>query len=72
VLEERSLEDKHSACLAHEGHQVVGVDALPTKVDLINKSRPPINEADNGELSEATVKAQVGSAQRAVTRKPFT
>jgi len=46
-----------AGCLAHEGHQVVGVDAVPTKVDLINEGRSPIIEADISELIEATVKA---------------
>jgi GDP-mannose 6-dehydrogenase len=46
-----------AGCLAHEGHQVVGVDALATKVDLINEGMSPIIEADISELIEATVKA---------------
>lgn len=46
-----------AACLAHEGHEVVGVDPVPTKVDLINAGNSPIIEEQIGELVSATVKA---------------
>jgi GDP-mannose 6-dehydrogenase len=46
-----------AACLAHAGHEVVGVDPLPTKVDLINRGHSPIIEAEIGEIVAATVKA---------------
>ena len=46
-----------AACLAHEGHEVVGVDPVPTKVDLINAGSSPIIEEQIGELVSATVKA---------------
>ena len=45
-----------SACLAYDGHEVVGVDPLLTKVDLINRGQSPIVETDVGEIIAATVK----------------
>jgi GDP-mannose 6-dehydrogenase len=33
------------ACLAQMGHDVIGVDANPTKVDMINKGQAPVIEA---------------------------
>jgi GDP-mannose 6-dehydrogenase len=46
-----------AGCLAHDGHEVVGVDPLPAKVDLINGGRSPIVEADIGEIIAATAKS---------------
>ncbi len=46
-----------AGCLAHDGHEVVGVDPVPTKVDLINAGSSPIIEEEIGELVSATVKA---------------
>lgn len=46
-----------AGCLAHDGHEVVGVDPLPAKVDLINSGQPPIIEAEIGEIIAATAKA---------------
>ncbi len=44
-----------AACLADEGHTVIGVDPNPTKVDMINAGQTPIIEKDVGELVEQTV-----------------
>jgi GDP-mannose 6-dehydrogenase len=46
-----------AGCLARSGHEVVGVDPVQTKVDLINGSQSPIVEADIGEIIASTVGA---------------
>jgi GDP-mannose 6-dehydrogenase len=46
-----------AGCLANDGHEVIGVDPLPTKVDLINRGQSPIIEAEIGEIVADTVKA---------------
>ncbi|KDF00410.1 GDP-mannose dehydrogenase [Mycolicibacterium aromaticivorans JS19b1 = JCM 16368] len=53
-----------AACLASDGHQVIGVDPNQTKVDLINAGQTPIIEADVGEMIGAEVN---GGRLRATT-----
>ncbi|EIM65122.1 nucleotide sugar dehydrogenase [Desulfobacter postgatei] len=45
-----------AGCLAGEGHEIIGVDSVQAKVDLINKGLTPIIEKDIGELIQAAVK----------------
>ena len=45
-----------AGCLANDGHEVVGVDPLLTKVDLINAGKSPIVEAGIGEIVASTVR----------------
>ncbi len=46
-----------AGCLASEGHEIVGVDPVPTKVELINRGQSPIIEAEIGELVAGNVKS---------------
>ena len=46
-----------AACLAADGHTVVGVDTNPVKVDLLNQGHAPVVEAGLGELIEEGVRA---------------
>ncbi len=39
-----------AACLSDEGHEIVGVDMNPVKVDLINAGRSPVIEDGVGDL----------------------
>jgi len=45
-----------AGCLAQDGHEVVGVDPVRTKVDLINAGQSPIIEADIAEIIDAGVR----------------
>ncbi|OPG13610.1 nucleotide sugar dehydrogenase [Microbispora sp. GKU 823] len=53
-----------AACLASRGHQVVGVDVNPLKVDLIGRGRAPVVEERIGELTAQVV---ASGALRATT-----
>ncbi len=46
-----------AACLAYDGHEVVGVDRARTKVELINAGQSPIIEADIREIISEAVEA---------------
>ena len=46
-----------AACFAHAGHDVIGVDVNPTKVDIINSGKSPIVEPQMNELIHDVVKA---------------
>jgi GDP-mannose 6-dehydrogenase len=45
-----------AACLANDGHEVVGVDPNPIKLDLISEGKAPLIEKDVGTLIEAAVR----------------
>ena len=46
-----------AGCLASEGHEVIGVDPVATKVDLINRGLSPIIEAEISEIMAAASEA---------------
>jgi len=46
-----------AACFAHAGHDVIGVDVNPTKVDIINSGKSPIVEPQMNELIQDVVKS---------------
>lgn len=46
-----------AACLVQEGHEVIGVDAEQSKVDLMSADKNPIIEKDIGRIIEKQVAA---------------
>jgi GDP-mannose 6-dehydrogenase len=44
-----------AGCLARDGHEVIGVDPVRTKVDLINAGKSPIIEAEIEDIIRAAV-----------------
>lgn len=46
-----------AGCLAHDGHEVIGVDPNQTKVNLINSGKTPIIEKDIGEMVAHAVRS---------------
>ncbi|MFE0024084.1 nucleotide sugar dehydrogenase [Amycolatopsis sp. NPDC059021] len=53
-----------AACLAGRGHQVVGVDVNPIKIDLVTRGKAPVVEERIGELTAEVV---ASGALRATT-----
>jgi GDP-mannose 6-dehydrogenase len=47
-----------AGCLAQDGHEIVGIDTMPTKVELINAGHSPIIEADIGQILAEAVKSK--------------
>lgn len=50
-----------AACLAKEGHDVIGVDPNPTKVDLLNQGKSPIIEKNLDQILEQVVTNRQGN-----------
>jgi GDP-mannose 6-dehydrogenase len=46
-----------AVCLAHKGHNVIGVDLTPTKVEAMQAGRSPVVEPRVGDLSSASYAA---------------
>ncbi len=44
-----------AGCLVSSGHEVIGIDPVQTKVDMINNGQSPIIEAEIGELIASAV-----------------
>ncbi|WP_231737986.1 nucleotide sugar dehydrogenase [Terracidiphilus gabretensis] len=45
-----------AGCLAYDGHEVIGVDPVQGKVDIINAGQSPIIETEIGEVISETVR----------------
>jgi len=52
------------ACLARNGHKVIGVDINQTKIDIINKGRSPVIEKDINRIIKQVVRANKFVATR--------
>jgi GDP-mannose 6-dehydrogenase len=46
-----------AGCLAFDGHEVIGVDPIKTKVDLLNEGQSPIVESEIGEIIASATSA---------------
>ena len=46
-----------AGCLANDGHNVIGVDPVQTKIELINSGRSPIIEAEIDEIIASNARA---------------
>ncbi|MGD6740495.1 nucleotide sugar dehydrogenase [Streptomyces sp. BH106] len=55
-----------AACLAGQGHEVIGVDVNQAKVDLVNSGRAPVVEERIGELTAEVVRTGALRATRDV------
>ncbi|MGH2551486.1 MAG: GDP-mannose dehydrogenase, partial [Thermomicrobiales bacterium] len=44
-----------AACLARDGHQVIGVDLSPAKLDLLRSGKAPIVEEGIQELTRKAI-----------------
>ncbi|MEB8338467.1 nucleotide sugar dehydrogenase [Streptomyces endophyticus] len=55
-----------AACLAGQGHEVIGVDVNQAKVDLVNNGRAPVVEERIGELTAEVVRTGALRATRDV------
>lgn len=45
-----------ATCLARDGHEIVGVDVDPVKIDRINRGDPPVSEPGLAEILERVVR----------------
>ena len=61
-----------AACLATDGHNVIGVDPNQTKVDLINSGQTPIIEAEIGDMIASAVQSGRLSATTEVRKAVLT